>query len=288
MSFTKRGVQFLTVAVAGLAIGAAALAQSAPSMPPPHGPGMGPDMKFSFLGMEQSFEGKVVKGASYSAQISTESTQTLGDGTRISRKTTGQAYRDSEGRTRKEISLPAIGPAAASGAPPRFVVIHDAVSGSKYMLEEDRKIARQFKTHSGDFREGAPFAKHFRAGRPEPQTESLGKQTIEGVEAEGTRTTITIPEGQIGNDRPIVSVNERWYSPDLQMVVMSRHTDPRMGESVYRLTNISRAEPAASLFSVPADYTIKKGHDFGGGRMMKHRHAPPPPDAAPPPPSDEF
>ena len=88
------------------------------------------------------------------------------------------------------------------------------------------------------------------------RTESLGKQVIEGVEAEGTRVTRTIPAGEIGNTLPIYVVDENWYSRELQMPVMTRHQDPRSGETVFRLTNISRAEPARSLFEVPADYTI--------------------------------
>jgi hypothetical protein len=93
--------------------------------------------------------------------------------------------------------------------------------------------------------------------------EQLGKQIIEGVEAEGTRTTVTIPAGEIGNERPIEIVSERWYSPELQLVVMTRHSDPRTGETTYKLTNINRAEPAKSLFEVPADYTIKEGPPAG-------------------------
>jgi len=89
--------------------------------------------------------------------------------------------------------------------------------------------------------------------------EQLGKQNIEGVDADGTRTTITIPVGEIGNERAIEIVSERWYSPELQLVVMTRHSDPRTGETVYRLTNINRTEPAKSLFEVPSDYTIKEG-----------------------------
>ena len=87
--------------------------------------------------------------------------------------------------------------------------------------------------------------------------ESLGKQMVEGVEAEGTRVTITIAAGEIGNDAPINIVSESWYSPELQVVVKSRHSDPRSGETVYRLTNINRSEPDHSLFEVPADYSIR-------------------------------
>ena len=58
-------------------------------------------------------------------------------------------------------------------------------------------------------------------------------------------------------------VSERWYSPELQLVVMTRHSDPRFGETTYKLTNINRTEPAKSLFEVPSDYTIKEGHGIG-------------------------
>ena len=92
--------------------------------------------------------------------------------------------------------------------------------------------------------------------------EQLGKQSFDGVEAEGTRTTVTIPAGELGNERAIQIVSERWYSPELQLDVMTRHSDPRTGETVYRLTNISRADPDKTLFEVPAGYTIKEG--FGG------------------------
>jgi hypothetical protein len=80
---------------------------------------------------------------------------------------------------------------------------------------------------------------------------------VEGVEAEGSRTTITIAAGQIGNDLPINIVSEQWYSPELQLLLMTRHSDPRTGETTYRLTNVNRAEPDRSLFEVPGDYTVQ-------------------------------
>lgn len=89
--------------------------------------------------------------------------------------------------------------------------------------------------------------------------DSLGKQTIEGIEVEGTRTVETIPAGEIGNEQPIEIVSERWYSNELQTVILSRHNDPRFGENVYRLINITRSEPDPALFQVPSDYTLKEG-----------------------------
>jgi uncharacterized Zn-binding protein involved in type VI secretion len=90
------------------------------------------------------------------------------------------------------------------------------------------------------------------------KTESLGKQMIEGIEVELTRTTLTIPAGDIGNTLPIEVVDETWYSPELQIIVMTRHRDPRSGETTYKLTNLSRSEPDRSLFEVPADYTVRE------------------------------
>jgi len=90
-------------------------------------------------------------------------------------------------------------------------------------------------------------------------TEDLGSQTMEGVFVTGVRTTRTIPAGQIGNEKPISIVTEVWTSPDLKTVVYSKRSDPRMGEQTFRLTGITRSEPDASLFSVPADFKIVEG-----------------------------
>jgi hypothetical protein len=90
----------------------------------------------------------------------------------------------------------------------------------------------------------------------ETRTEQLGVQNFEGVDAEGTRTITTIPADAIGNERPIEIVYERWYSKELQMIVYSKHSDPRFGEQTYRLTNINRSEPDPSLFQVPTSYKL--------------------------------
>ena len=84
------------------------------------------------------------------------------------------------------------------------------------------------------------------------KSEALGKQEMEGVEVDGTRTTTVIPQGQIGNDRPIQMVHERWESAELHVTVLSKHTDPMMGDTVERLTNVRRGEPDPALFQVPA------------------------------------
>lgn len=99
--------------------------------------------------------------------------------------------------------------------------------------------------------------------------ESLGKQMIEGIECEGQRIVQTIPAGQIGNERPIEIINERWYSPELQVTVMTKQSDPRFGETIFRLAGITRAEPDEFLFKVPSEYTVKD-ENFGF-RVMEEK-----------------
>jgi hypothetical protein len=103
------------------------------------------------------------------------------------------------------------------------------------------------------------------------RTEDLGSQTMEGVAVQGSRTVTTIEAGAIGNERPIEIVSERWYSPELQMVVMSKHSDPRSGETTYRLTNLRREAPAKSLFEVPAGYTMEANEN----RIMRFKQTAP-------------
>jgi len=93
--------------------------------------------------------------------------------------------------------------------------------------------------------------------------EDLGTQVIEGVSCQGRREIVTIPAGAIGNDRPLQISSENWYSPELHTLVLRKHSDPRFGETVYRLTEVKLGEPDSSLFQVPSDYkTIVKPQIF--------------------------
>jgi len=219
---------------------------------------------FGFIS-EQLVGGNPVKGAPYSAQAVTETIHTLADGDRIVQKTSAMLYRDSLGRERREETLPPIGPFASQGDPPQIISISDPVAGVNYSLNSLDHIARKVPVMPPVSPAGAGgkfnvTGKAIMLAGPSEKiaanVEQLGWQVIEGVQAQGTRTTVTIPAGQIGNDRPIDIVDEQWRSPDLQVIVLSKHSDPRFGETVYSLTNISRADPPATLFQVPSDYTI--------------------------------
>jgi hypothetical protein len=268
-------------------------------------------------GVAGGFDRAPVQNAPYSATINNESIQTLADGNRIVQTSTGTTARDSQGRTRHDTALPAIGNLSAASAP-RLVFLQDPVAQTSYTLNLADKTAQKmpvFSAMAGGVAGAGPVVtmkfgeigqaplppdvalpstmaapppagvfiqKHidvtdgpalhvesepaagmvFHKHLDEPaqvSTEELGSQTMEGVLVNGVRTTHTIPAGQIGNERPITIVTEIWTSPDLKTVVFSKRSDPRMGEQTFRLTNIVRAEPDASLFTVPPDFKIVEG-----------------------------
>jgi hypothetical protein len=254
--------------------------------------------RIELLGFEGMHPGKVVKGAPFSATATSETTQTLPDGTVIHRTTTSTIYRDGQGRSRREVTFSGFGPLAASGKAHTVVMINDPVAGTHYMLSAEEKVAHKMimRTHDGgasgkDPARGQQMHQHAlqEDAAGELIKEPLGSQSISGVSAEGTRVTHTIPAGRIGNNRPINVVFESWYSADLQMVVKSTRTDPRFGTTTYTMTNVQRAEPAAALFTVPPDYTVKEG---GPGNRLYRFHGGPPrggPGNAPatPPPGNE-
>ena len=291
----KFSSQIILVASAALLLSTVSFAQepSSDSAPPPpghgamRGPGFGPGPfrdRMELLGIG-GMHGKVVTGAPFSAAATAESKQTLSDGTTISRTVQTNLFRDAQGRVRRELTMPAVGPLAASGTPRTFIMIQDPVAGASYMLDPSKKVAHKMPQHAHGGPGGdSPDASHawtHRGDSADVIRESLGTQTINGVSAQGTRYTRTIPAGQVGNDKPLTIVKEEWYSPDLQIVVQSKHSDPFTGTATYTVTNIQRTSPSATLFSVPSGYTVSDAPMGNRGGNRRHR-----PGAPAPAPSD--
>lgn len=242
---------------------------------PPPGEGMEMPGTFAFIATELETNNKTVKDSPYSAQAITERIQNLADGNRIVHQNTASLYRDSQGRTRREQQLDMLGFWVSEKNPPQTIFIQDPVAGVNYILDPSEQTARKvpprdrLKLMPPDSA-GPTFEKkippppgfghkfHFTGKDSDRKAESLGKQVIEGVDAEGTLTVITIPAGEIGNELPIQIVSEKWYSQELQMYVLTKNSDPRFGETTYRLINIRREEPDAALFQVPPGYKIEK------------------------------
>ncbi|MFN0083782.1 MAG: hypothetical protein ACKVX9_00200 [Blastocatellia bacterium] len=246
---------------------------SRPDRGRPRGPGggpagwdRGPGPDFRFQSFEIFSDNKIVKGAPYSATAITETVQTLSDGSKLTRKKTDMLYRDSEGRTRREQQFDRVGPFPIEGEPHQVVSINDVASGQRFFLDPRKRVARKM---SNADRPPPPFGPRPGFAGNDRRTESLGKQVIDGIEAEGSRTTFSIPAGRIGNDRPLETISERWESTELQIVVLSKHSDPFAGVTVYRLTDLKREEPPRALFEIPSDYTLEENRP--GSRSRNKR-----------------
>ena len=240
-------------------------------------------------------DAQVVKGKPYSADTSTETVQTLADGNRIVHRTVSKFYRDSDGRTRREQTFGNVDPEHPSPHEVK-VFIDDPVSGTAFVLDpgsstaekmqQSRKLldehggedegARIMVTSGNDSElgeQGAPgrMLIKFRdeqSGNPNALAvqlpdekrdiakEDLGTRNIEGVDCNGTRQTITIPAGTVGNEKPIAIVTETWFGTAIGAVVESTSDDPRYGKTTYKLANVQLSEPARTLFEPPANFKV--------------------------------
>ena len=223
--------------------------------PPPPGKGAGfqPPPNVEFLGAEMRFGDKLVKNAPFSAETVLENTRRLFDGSTAATQSKGAIYRDGAGRTRREQPLETVGGFSLGDDAQKLIFITDANEGTQYFLDPNRKTVRRILLSGGNRPPKPPFEAEA------AKIELLGKKILEGINVEGTKTIIEIPKGRIGNDKPLQIVTERWYSDELQTVIMTRQIDPLSGEHIFRLTNIRRSEPPRELFIVPTDYRIE--HD---------------------------
>jgi hypothetical protein len=253
--------------------------------PMPHGGPMEHGSGFGF-GMRQP-----VTNAPYSATFTSTSTEKLQDGTVLTHTTTRVASRDSLGRTREEITMPAHG---TETTPHTAIIILDPVTHTITRLEADKKIAivhqipapRPHDGHRGPGPDGQappppPSGDQAAAtpGRHENKNvvvADLGSKSISGVVATGKKTTHTVPAGSMGNTAPIVSTHEEWFSPDLKIELSRNDVDPFHGTHTTSVTSLTKAEPAATLFVVPTGYTVQAAPERAG-RFGRGGGAPPPP-----------
>lgn len=197
--------------------------------------------------------GSPVVGAPYSAVEVRSTQQVLANGNVIQHRQQTTLYRDSQGRTRMEMTIERPGSQAVTR-----VTVTDPVAGVMRNIDAQNKTVHEmvFRQRSSQNAGGRALN---RPGNATVQTENLGAQTINGVAATGTRVTRTIPAGAQGNSQPIQTVHETWFSDDLKVPLMVKTTDPRFGTTTIQLTNVVRAEPDAALFQAPAGYTVTQG-----------------------------
>ncbi len=252
-----------------------------PPGPPPGGfAGRGMDgFGMGSLGGPQSY----VPNAPYSAVEVVQTVEPLADGNNIIHKSQTVVHRDGQGRVRTEQTIT---PPASSGKQPYTVTtILDYVGGSRYVLDSSTMVATQsqLRIPSNHTPRGgsAPPTAHRGPGGTESSPmvvrTTLNPQMVNGVLASGIHHVQTIPAGEIGNEKAIQVSRQMWTSNDLKVPVQIRSSDPRFGTTQMDLTNIVTAEPNASLFVVPAGYTVKTRAaggpgGFGGPRPGGRQH----------------
>lgn len=265
------------IGLLGLAFAGLAAAQGAAPASPPVSGGFSGSRTFG----SRPTGPPAVTGAPFSGEQVSESVQILADGTRITRKMTGlnqKMYRDFAGRTRTERPLFPDVPKAMPNPFRDAVVaeIYDPVAGFRYTLDSVNHVAHRQKvqpfappagaTPKAPAASSVPSAPAANNAAPPPRgdgrlrstisMDSVGTQLINGVQAEGHKTIETIPADAEGNDRPITVVSETWFSPELKMMVLTKRSDPRSGDTTVQMLNLSQGEPDPILFIVPADYTM--------------------------------
>lgn len=231
---------------------AAAVAQAAPG---PH------PARWGRGGFGGHHSAKVVTGEPYTAQAVTTMRQALADGTTITHTVTASIARDSQGRTMRSQILKGFATGdAASGA--TIVTIFDPVANQRIEYNTARKTARIFMLPQNQGA-GSPAGRGrgMRGRRGHSQadvtTQTLTGPPIDDLQVQGTKTTRTIAAGAVGNDKPLISTEESWYSPQYQMVLQSTRNDPRFGQTTYTVSNFVQGEPNASLFQIPAGYKTR-------------------------------
>lgn len=206
----------------------------------------------------------VVVGAPFSAEQRAERHQVLVDGTRIDQIARPTKYwRDSNGRTRVEISVVRYETTLTRGYED-LIVIFDAVGGAQYVLDPQQHVAHRFPVETF-LAQAEPASAPVAGERSETRlenarrtvrTENLGKQVIEGLLAQGKRTTLLVDAGVEGNERPAEHVVEQWYSPELRIEVLYKSQAPNNTDNLRTLTKVDRSEPNPALFQLPPGYSI--------------------------------
>jgi len=279
------------IAMLGLAV-----VVGAQGPPPPggfgrRGPGPGPGGpmagSFEFGGLVGGFGGKTVTGKPFQAKFTITRVETLPNNT-ITNTVIGILARDSDGSTYRDVTLPAIGPWASSGKPQEFVYIKNVTKLMDYIINVGKGTYREFASRprnsaGTDRNSGWGPREGSTGGGPGNETVNDNPSATYSDPATGTsykvddrKVTRTIPAGQIGNQNDIVITSERWYSPDLELVLQETRSDPRFGNSTYQVTNIGAT--SVSFTPDPSLKLVQGGRfDRGGTRRGAGKLPPSPP-----------
>ena len=188
-----------------------------------------------------------IPGKPFSAKSKTEWTRKLDDGSALQLHLTANLARDSQGRVYRERRnfVPGL-----SNEETRLthIMIYDPVAKSQTVC-----IVAAHKCTVSDYHARTSFSEMpagpFDGGKRYLSRESLGSNTMDGLEVTGTRETVTVNPGTVGNETPLVSTREFWYSTELQTNLAVTRKLPVEGLQVIQLSDVNTNEPTAELLS---------------------------------------
>jgi hypothetical protein len=219
------------------------------------GPQSGAQMPPDYRGPQIRIPGIYVTpiaGAPFTAKVDIVSTQTLPDGTSVTRTTINRIARDSSGRIYNERR--SLVPASFKGLPPLLSAhIYDPATRLSIYTAPFTRLARE--TYLPPPRN--PLANPNRP-RPTPSIpdQDLGTQEVNGVPMQGIRKSRTFPATMSGTGKEVVVSDEYWYSPELSIYMVIKHEDARSGTQYVAVTEVDRHEPDPSTFVVPGNYKV--------------------------------
>jgi len=199
----------------------------------------------------------LIPGQPFHAKVAVQIHRQLPDGTVVDQKYYTLVARDSTGRTRREAREPI---AADSDLDPPLLrsTVYDPKTSLMTTCYPEQRICREFSFDPTQHPLDEPVGPS-NDGKSVLTRDDLGKKTIDGLEAIGTRETRTFSLGAFGNDKPVAVVKEIWYSPQLQYNLSVTRLDPRNGTQKLEVTDLKLGEPGPEFFATPDGYRLVSG-----------------------------
>jgi len=203
--------------------------------------------------MPAEIEVSELKGKPFTATARTTLIQDLPDGAKKTRTVEDKIARDSKGRIYREQHLPWTEDA---NNPVYYVNIYDPVGRQRIHIDpQNHKVIVTPIVRPSNYDPTDYLMLKARRPGESIKNQKLGTKEFDGINAWGRRTLHIYPAGMFGNPVSFASLDECWYEERMGVDVLRRRSDPRSGEQVTELINLTRTEPDPAIFQPPLGYT---------------------------------
>ena len=186
-----------------------------------------------------------IPGVPFSATLAVENVHLLPDGSKAKGTTLLHIARDSKGRTHNEDRPYDM---EASGPPDRIIIIDPTIA---------KEIVLKPATMHATVSTLKPIAGNSNlTTNPVIPSEDLGLSTMEGLEVHGSGSSWDLPADADSKRSAIHIRNESWFSNELRVVMLQKHSNSRGESQLYRVTDLNRMEPDPAIFQMPANFQV--------------------------------